>query len=173
MPLCSPLLVDIIHYLIDHMVDIINCMAMTSLHPGDALHHLLHAYKRAMREAYRAANINLPPSHVRVMKTVCHRRQCSAHDIAGRMRRDKSQITRVVNELCAAGLVSRHADPDDGRRQILMPTAAGRRLCEHIGEAEREAGARMLRGLPEASVAEFVQLAEAMAANLDAPEKQR
>jgi DNA-binding MarR family transcriptional regulator len=145
---------------------------MTTTHPGDTLHRLLHAYKRAMREACRAAGIELASSHVRVMKAICHLPQCSAHAIAGRMQRDKSQITRIVNELCTAGLASRHPDPADGRRQILTPTAAGRRLRDRVADAEREAGARMVHGLPKASVAEFVRLAEAMAANLDSSEKE-
>jgi len=144
---------------------------MTPSSPGDALHRLLHAYKRAMRDAWRDAGIDLPGSPVRVMKVICHLPQCSAHDIAGRMRRDKSQITRVVQDLCADGLVRRHPDPRDGRRQILTPTAKGKRLRERTRAAEREAGQRMARGLPAASVAEFVRLAEAMAANLDTPEK--
>jgi DNA-binding MarR family transcriptional regulator len=125
-----------------------------------------------MREAYRAAGIGLPSSHVRVMKAICHLPQCSAQAIAGRMQRDKSQITRIVNELCTAGLVGRHPDPDDGRRQILTPTPNGKRWRTRVAEAEREAGARMVHGLPKSSVATFVRLAEAMAANLDSPEKE-
>ncbi len=153
------------------MVVIINFFAMSSIPPGDALHRLLHAYKRAMRDAWHEAGIDLPGSHVRVMKVICHLSQCGAHDIVERMRRDKSQITRVVQDLCSAGLVRRHPDPQDGRRQILIPTAAGRRLRKRIHDAEQNAGKRMMRGLPAASVAEFVRLAETMAANLDAPEK--
>ncbi len=144
---------------------------MSTTPPGDALHRLLHAYKRAMRDAWRDAGIDLPGSHVRVMKVICHLPQCSAHDIVARMRRDKSQITRIVQDLCAAGLIRRRPDPADRRRQILTPTAKGKRLRERAREAEREAGRRMVHGLPAASVAEFVRLAEAMAANLDPPEK--
>lgn len=143
---------------------------MTTTHPGDALHRLLHTYKRAMRSAYRDAGIMLPTSHVRVMKAICHLPQCTAHAISLRMRRDKSQITRVVQELCQARLVRRKPDPDDARRRILTPTAAGTRLMRRVAEAEREAGTRMVRGLPAASVAEFVRLSEVMAANLDTTE---
>lgn len=146
---------------------------MTSAHPGDALHRLLHAYKRAMRDAYRAAGIDLPHAHVRVMKAACHLPQCTAHVIATRMRRDKAQITRVVQDLCAADLIRQEPDPADGRRRILTPTPAGKRLRKHIAQAEREAGTRMVRDLPAASVTEFVSLAETMADNLDTPEEHR
>lgn len=143
---------------------------MTSSHPGDALHRLLHAYKRAMRDACRTAGIDLPPSHARSMKVICHVPECTAHDLTTRLHRDKSQMTRVVQELCNAGLVRQQPDPSDGRRRILLPTRAGRALRGRIADAEREAGARMVRDLPEAAVTEFVRLAEAMAANLDTPE---
>ncbi|GAB3025563.1 MULTISPECIES: MarR family winged helix-turn-helix transcriptional regulator [Oleiagrimonas] len=143
---------------------------MSSTPPGDALHRLLHAYKRAMREAYRAAGIDLPSSHVRTLKAICGLPKCTAQAIAERMHRDKSQITRVVHDLQAAGLITRRPDPDDGRRQLLAPTASGKRLRARVAEAEREAGTRMVRGLPPTSVATFVRMAETMAANLDTTE---
>lgn len=139
--------------------------------PGDALHRLLHAYKRAMREAYRAAGIDLPGSHVRAMKGVGYLPRCTVQAIAERMQRDKSQIARVVKELRAAGLVRSRTDPDDARSRLLAPTAAGQRLLERVAGAEREAGERMVRGLPTEAVDGFVRLAEAMAANLDTPEE--
>ncbi len=163
-------MVDTIHHMPQHMVDIVNLNAMTSTHPGEALHRLLHAYKRAMREACRETGIDLPPSHIRTMKAIRHLPQCTAHDIATRLRRDKSQITRVVQELCTAGLVRQQSDPSDGRRRILMATKAADRLYTRIARAEKAAGARMVRGLPADAVTRFVQLAEAMAANLDPTE---
>lgn len=143
---------------------------MPSTPPGDALHRLLHAYKRALRDAHRSAGIELPISHVRALKGVCHMPACTVQAIAERMHRDKSQITRVVKELRAEGLVAARTDPDDGRARILTPTAAGKRLMSRIEAVERDAGARMMQGLPAASVTEFVRLAEAMATNLDRPE---
>ncbi len=143
---------------------------MPTPRPGDALHRLVHAYKRAMREACRDAGIDLPPSHIRAMKAIRHLPQCTAHDIAVRLRRDKSQITRVVQELRAAGLVRQQPDPTDGRRRILVATKAADALYTRIARAEEAAGMRMVRGLPAASVTRFAHLAEAMAANLDPTE---
>lgn len=139
-------------------------------HPGDALHRLLHAYKRALRDAHRAAGIELPISHVRALKGVAYLPACTVQAIAERMHRDKSQITRVVKELRAAGLAQAAADPHDARARLLTLTDRGRALLARIEDAEHEAGARMARGLPPASLIEFVRLAEAMTANLDRPE---
>lgn len=146
---------------------------MIESHPGDALHRLLHAYKRAMREAYLNGGIELPITHVRVLKGIGHLPACTAQAIAKRMRRDKSQITRIVKELRAAQLVRAQADPEDARSRILAPTGAGVALLERIAEAERDAGARMVEGLPPEAVDEFVRLAGIMATNLDAPKDSR
>ncbi|NII09880.1 MarR family transcriptional regulator [Oleiagrimonas sp. C23AA] len=143
---------------------------MSSLHPGDALHRLLHAYKRAMREAYRAEQIALPISHVRALKGICHGRGTTVQAIAERMHRDKSQITRVVKELRAAGLVQSQTDPHDGRARLLTPTPEGRALMQRVTVVERRAGERMMHGLSPQAVAQFLALTEAMAANLDRPE---
>lgn len=131
------------------------------------MHRLLHAYKRAMREAYLAADIQLPIANVRVLKSVGYLPACTVQAVADRMRRDKSQITRIVKELREAELVQARCDPEDGRSRILTPTAAGRRLLVSIAEAERNAGVRMVRGLPADAVEGFVRIAEAMVANLE------
>jgi DNA-binding MarR family transcriptional regulator len=155
---------------LQNIVDVINHQAMTATHPGDALHRLLHAYKRALREASRADGIDLPPSHIRAMKAICHLPDCTAHELAQHFRRDKAQITRVVHDLCDAGLIRQQADPTDRRRRLLVPTSAGKAMQTRIAAAERQAGMRMVRGLSAASVAEFVRLAQVMADNLDPPE---
>lgn len=142
---------------------------MNHLHPGDILHRLLHTYKRAMREAYLNSGIELPIAHVRVLKGIAYLPACTAQLIAKRMQRDKSQITRIVKELRAADLVQAQADPGDGRSRILTPTDTGRELLMRIAAAEREAGNRMVAGLPSEAIAEFTRLAEIMAANLDTP----
>lgn len=143
---------------------------MTELEADEALHSLLHAYKRALRDACRAADIDWPPSHIRTMKALSHAAPCSAHDLGLRMRRDKAQVARLLQDLMAAGLVKRQRDPQDARRYILTRTRAGRQFCERVAGAQQAATARMLRGLPAASVDEFVRIAETMTHNLDSPE---
>jgi DNA-binding MarR family transcriptional regulator len=140
---------------------------MNTSHPVDTLHRLLHAYKRAMREAYLGAGIDLPITHVRVLKGIGYLPACTAQALAKRMQRDKSQITRIVKELRALDLVRSQTDPEDGRNRILTPTDAGKRLLACVAEAEREAGDRMMAGLPPDAVAEFVRLAGIVATNLD------
>lgn len=143
---------------------------MTSHHPGDALHRLLHAYKRALRQACRAQGIDLPPLQIRIMKMLCRAPGSTAHAVGQRFYRDKAQITRLIRELEEAGLVERRRDPDDGRRQLLTPTAQGKKLHTRIQRADRLAGERMARGLSGDEIAQFVAWADVMIANLDSEE---
>ena len=75
-------------------------------------------------------------------------------------------MTRLVQALEAEGLVTRHADPADGRVVRIAATARGRRLLA-AGRARRVAAlARRLAALPPAerrSLAEAAELIERLA----------
>lgn len=47
-------------------------------------------------------------------------------DLGARVVLSRSRVSRLVGELEAAGLVERHADPDDGRATLAVLTAKGR-----------------------------------------------
>ncbi|MGB7756088.1 MAG: MarR family winged helix-turn-helix transcriptional regulator [Salinisphaera sp.] len=134
---------------------------------GETLHRLLHAYKRAMREGYAAADIALTIGEIRVLKGIAHHRHGTAQHIADRMRQDKGRIARLIKRLVADGLVVRQPHPDDSRSQQLELTEPGQELANRIAAVEARAGARMAGGLSAADLARFTELAEAMIANLE------
>lgn len=134
---------------------------------GDALHRLLHAYKRAMRESHAESGIELPIMHIRALKGIARVPNCTAQTIADRMRRDKAQIARAIKDLIADSLIQRHPHPDDQRSQCLRLTPTGQALVERIARNEIQAGLRMAEGLSDAQMQDFVRLAEAMSVNLE------
>lgn len=136
---------------------------------GETLHRLLHAYKRAMRDGYAAADIDLTVSQIRVLKGIARQNQGTAQNIADRMRQDKGRIAKLIKSLVADGLVARQPHPDDSRSQQLVLTAAGQELAAQIATVEARAGARMAGSLSAADLARFTDLAEAMIANLEQP----
>ncbi len=140
---------------------------------GETLHRLLHAYKRAMREGYAAADIALTIGEIRVLKGIAHHRHGTAQHIADRMRQDKGRIARLIKRLVADGLVVRQPHPDDSRSQLLELTEPGQELADRIAAIEARAGARMAGGLSAADLARFTELAEAMIANLEHSQGQR
>jgi DNA-binding MarR family transcriptional regulator len=55
---------------------------------------------------------------------------CRSVDLAALYRLDKSTVSRQVGDLERRGLVTRKADPERGRGQVLTVTPAGRALLQ-------------------------------------------
>lgn len=134
---------------------------------GESLHRLLHAYKRAMREEYEAADIGLTVSHARVLKGIDRLEDGTAQHIADRMRQNKGRIARLIKDLVGQGLVERRPHPDDSRSQQLSLTQTGHDMRARIAAIEAQAAARMAGGLPADDVHRFIDLADTMIANLE------
>jgi DNA-binding MarR family transcriptional regulator len=83
---------------------------------------------------------------------------------------DAPTVTRKIQQLERAELVSRHADPDDGRATRIKLTRAGKRTIERVFKARREWFDEMIEDWDEADVAAFAALltkfAGSMARNL-------
>ncbi|ERJ20049.1 transcriptional regulator [Salinisphaera shabanensis T35B1] len=137
---------------------------------GETLHRLLHAYKRAMRDGYTTAGIELTGAQIRMIKGIASDPDASAQAIAKRTRQDKGHIARLIKDLEGEDLITRRPHPSDSRYRQLKLTAAGHALATRIAEVEAEAGARMARHLPDPDIERFVELAEAMIANLESSE---
>jgi DNA-binding MarR family transcriptional regulator len=84
--------------------------------------------------------------------------------LAERMGMTRGAITKLADRLIAKSLLTRKADPGDGRAQILALTAKGRRLVpdlaaladandaeffDYLGPKDRAALLRILRGIVE------------------------
>jgi MarR family transcriptional regulator, transcriptional regulator for hemolysin len=61
-------------------------------------------------------------------------------------------LVRLLDQLCAAGLMRRDADPDDRRAKIVALTDAGRALTERMEEDLRILRARVLKGVSRADL---------------------
>ena len=140
---------------------------------NEALQRVTHAYRAAMASAIREAEVPLPVTHVRVLKAVCNLPECTAQRIAQRMRRDKAQITRVLNELQASGLIRKRDNPTDRRSQLLELSTAGTAMMQRIKQLEPQTLAHMTRDIDADEVALFIRLAGRMTDNLDAPASDR
>ncbi|QLF93699.1 MarR family transcriptional regulator [Pseudomonas sp. ABC1] len=134
---------------------------------ADPLQQLTHAYRSHMRRAIQQAGIALPITHVRTLKLISHTHDCTAQNLVQQMRRDKAQITRVLNELLAGGLIAKQDNPQDRRSQLLHLSAQGEALMQRLQVLESEAAHRMSQGLTNEQLETFIQLARQMANNLN------
>ncbi|SDE40105.1 transcriptional regulator, MarR family [Blastococcus fimeti] len=81
-----------------------------------------------------------------------------ASDLVARLGLDKSTVSRQVASLVALGLVDRSADPDDGRAQVLTPSAEGAARLAQIRTARRERWEADLGDWPSSDVATLAEL---------------
>jgi DNA-binding MarR family transcriptional regulator len=81
-----------------------------------------------------------------------------ASDLVARLGLDKSTVSRQVASLVGLGLVDRSADPDDGRAQVLTPSAEGATRLAQIRDARRERWEADLGHWPAEDVATLAEL---------------
>jgi DNA-binding MarR family transcriptional regulator len=80
-------------------------------------------------------------------------------------------VSRLVERLAERGLVSRHADPADGRGVRLSLTAAGRTMQRAIGRRHARSVARaMTAGLTRAEMAQLEMICRKLACASDKSE---
>ncbi|RBY81775.1 MarR family transcriptional regulator [Geodermatophilus sp. TF02-6] len=81
-----------------------------------------------------------------------------ASDLVARLGLDKSTVSRQVASLVDLGLVTREADPADGRAQVLRTSADGAARLARIREARRARWETDLADWPAEDVATLGQL---------------
>lgn len=140
---------------------------MKARYLADPLQQLTHAYKSYMRRAIQDAGIALPVTHVRALKGIAQTTDCTAFGLASCMRRDKAQITRVLNDLLDGALITKRDHPQDRRSQLLELTPAGHSILQQVMELDARATAQMTEGLDPEQVTAFIQLARHMADKLN------
>jgi DNA-binding MarR family transcriptional regulator len=78
------------------------------------------------------AGARLTPSQTSVLFTVVRRGPIGLAEVADIERINPTMLSRIVAELCNAGLISREPDPEDRRAARVRATAAGQRLRKRI-----------------------------------------
>ena len=84
--------------------------------------------------------------HVRVLKVIGKSNASTAKEIAELFKRDKAQITRLINQLIDQGIVQRKPNPDDKRSQLLELTSSGQALQEILRTLSDEMESKMTQG---------------------------
>lgn len=133
----------------------------------DSLFKLVHAVKRNVHEKIEALDLDIAPMHVRVLKIITKKPQCTAVDIANFLDRDKAQVTRLLSALIKQELIVKEPNPEDKRSQCLAITERGNTIVEQLTDVDSEMFEKMKIGIDSEELATFERVAKAMAQNLN------
>ena len=133
----------------------------------DSLFKLVHAVKRNVHEKIEALDLDIAPMHVRVLKIITKKPQCTAVDIANFLDRDKAQVTRLLSALIKQELIVKEPNPEDKRSQCLAITERGKAIVDQLSEVDSEMFEKMKVGIDSDELATFERVAKAMAQNLN------
>ena len=132
----------------------------------EATFHLAHAIKQQLNNQLDIQNLGISPMHVRVLKIIGEIPGSTAMDIAVLFKRDKAQITRLVNHLIDQELITKKPNPNDKRSQFLELTATGEVLQGKLKALSDKMESRMIEGIKEEDLEIFSQVAQQMKNNL-------
>ncbi len=133
---------------------------------SEALHSLILSYRKALKQLAIEAGILLPVTHIRALKCITNIENCSARDIAQKLRLDKSQVARLVKDLIEQDYIEKAKDPTNYRCQVISLTTAGKSLHQKIIRIDTQARTQMCDGMAQQDIEGFIQLTELMKSNL-------
>lgn len=81
----------------------------------------------------------LTPSQISVLFTIVRLGPLRLSELAELEGLNPTMLSRIAAQLCAAELIRREADPEDGRAALVRATGDGRRIRERIHRERSEA----------------------------------
>ena len=118
------------------------------------------AITRTARRMRQEAGSELGPSAVASLATIERAGPLTPSELAKHERIQRPTATRILARLAEGGLVTRAADPADGRCSIVTITAEGSALLKRLRSRKNAYLARRMRDLPDEDVAALDRAAE-------------
>ncbi|EGR9007363.1 MarR family transcriptional regulator [Vibrio vulnificus] len=133
----------------------------------DTLFKLVHALKRNVHKHIEKLDLDIAPMHVRVLKIIAKKPQCTAVDIANFLDRDKAQVTRLLSSLIKQELIVKEPNPEDKRSQCLRVTPIGQEIIDKLDGVDIVMFEKMKAGINADDLAIFKRVAGLMVENLN------
>jgi len=133
---------------------------------SDIVFSIVHSYKLAMRSTLKANEIGLNAMHVKCLSFINKSETCTANDIVNHFSRDKAQIARLLKEMIENKWLTKTANPEDKRSQLLSLTQDGKELANLISETQSKVHKKMQENLTIEELEEFKRIAGLISTNL-------
>lgn len=111
----------------------------------------------------------LAPMEMRVLQHLAHRPGWTQAELVAHTRRDKAQVTRLIQQLETRGLLLREPDANDRRKLRLHITPAGLALQEGLQAQRKQLAACLVRDFDAVELEQLGTLLARLQANLDEP----
>ena len=111
---------------------------------------LRHAVARSARRLRQESGTDLSPSLTGALATIERHGPLTPSELAARERVQRPTVTRLVCRLEEEGLVTRAADPTDGRSALISITPAGAALLAAVRTRKDAFLSERLEALPAA-----------------------
>lgn len=118
------------------------------------------AVNRMARRLRQEANADLGPASITALATIERSGPLTPSELARIEGVQRPTATRILARLAEAGLVSRTADPADGRCAIVQISGEGRKALHRLRRRKTAYLARKMRALPDDDVATLARAAE-------------
>lgn len=116
-----------------------------------AARDLVELFRRLRRRMRQVSSAGLTPSQASVLLRLCKDGASTTTVLATAEGVRSQSMTATLGALEQQGLIERSPDPEDGRRYIITPSEAGRRLAEEDRDSRH---AWLIRSLDERLTAE-------------------
>jgi len=132
----------------------------------ESLFHLVHALKQQMHKQIEALDLSITTMHVRAIGIIAEQSPCTASNVANFLKRDKAQVTRLMNTLIEQGFIAKEANPQNKRSQCLCITNEAKTLLKQIQTIEKNVLAKMSTDISIETLEEFQQVTKQLTRNL-------
>lgn len=138
---------------------------------GYLIHDVARLLKRRFAENTREYGLTMP--QWRVLAQLKHAGELSQVALANLVESDPMTVSRIIERLESAGLVSRVADPQDSRAKLVRLTKGARDLFEEIRPTGVMVYEEALKGLTVAERSALVSALRKIQVNLSAETAQQ
>ena len=139
--------------------------------PGTNLFELMFLIQDRMRHIVRGKDKNLSPVQILILRTLFETGEIPQHDLVTRLSRDKSQITRLLKDLEAKGMILRSQSQNDRRVHLVRAADHVRASIERFVAHEASLITAMLANASTTEIANFDAMLAQMISNLKSLEK--